>query len=263
MLPIARSDPLASAVADGAAFRRRTVADVTALVPRRRTEDVAARLLERYLRAIARRAAITYADPDGRLLGAVDVGATIDAVLARTQPIVATYWIDDALGVAVLPFVHPAFARLLASVTCVIDDTFAGRAAGRYLERIDGQYALLGVPGAPERLAQVHALMARGSSCAFPVDGGGPYHAVGTGIVTLAASLRAALLPIAAVVRPSVPSLHRSRVRIPLPRTRIGVVVGRPFSVERRDDRGAVAMRLKRALDHLGATARGATRRRA
>jgi lysophospholipid acyltransferase (LPLAT)-like uncharacterized protein len=60
--------------------------------------------------------------------------------------------------------------------------------------------------------------MTRRSSCAFPVDGGGPYRQVGTGIVTLAASLRAAIVPLAAVVRPAVPSLHGSRVRVPLPR---------------------------------------------
>src|SRR6185295_18092856 len=122
MLPIARCDPPARTIA----------ADDPVVLPRRRSEDAVARVLERYLRAVARRATVAYADESGRALDAADVAETVDRIVARRQPIVATYWIENALAVATLPFVEPAFARMLSAVTCVIDDTFAGRAAGRY-----------------------------------------------------------------------------------------------------------------------------------
>jgi len=251
MLPIARCEPPARTIAVREA----------AAVPERRAERVAAGLLDRYLRAVARRARVAYADENGRALAPADVDAHVDALIARPQPIVATYWIDNALGVALLPFVDTAFARLLSTVTCVIDDTFAGRVAGRLIEGIAGRCALLPLPGDPERLAQVHGLMTRRSSCAFPVDGGGPYRQVGTGIVTLAASLRAAIVPLAAVVRPAVPSLHGSRVRVPLPRARLGVVFGRPVAVGRDDDRRALAVRLRTTLNDLDTLARVVARR--
>jgi acyl carrier protein len=85
MLPIARCEPPARTIAVREA----------AAVPERRAERVAAGLLDRYLRAVARRARVAYADENGRALAPADVDAHVDALIARPQPIVATYWIDN------------------------------------------------------------------------------------------------------------------------------------------------------------------------
>lgn len=202
-----------------------------------------------------------YADARGDVLEAAAVDARLERLLAPAEPLIVTYWIEDALAVAVLPLVHRGFARMLSTVTCVVDDTFAGRVAGRYIDAIAGRYALLALPGNPDRLSQVHALMKRRSSCAFPVDGGGPYHEVGTGIISLALSLRASILTIAAVARPALPAVHASRVRLPFPRSTIAVAIGERLPVRRDEDRRAEALRLRAALDEVGTAVRAVQRR--
>src|SRR6266446_6363077 len=143
-------------------------------------ERGAARALTRYLCWTASRAHLECLDETGAPLDAGLADGRIVSAMTSGRPLIVTYWIADALAMALLPLIDPAFAELMASVTCVIDDTFAGRVAGRYIAHIDGRSLMLALPGNVERLRQVHALMKAGSSCAFPVDGGGPYGTVGT-----------------------------------------------------------------------------------
>lgn len=214
-------------------------------------ERVAGAILGRYLRGVAARSVVTYTDMGGQRLDAESAGDVIADLVASPTPLVVTYWIADALAVAMLPFVNEAFGELLRYVTCVVDDTFAGRAAGCFIDGIGGHATLVALPGNPERLRQVHALMRRRSSYAFPVDGGGPYREVGTGIIALATTLRATLVPIAAVARPALPPVHSSRVRLPMPRTRLSVGIGTPIQIAAERDRRVEAAHLRDALDRL------------
>jgi lysophospholipid acyltransferase (LPLAT)-like uncharacterized protein len=235
---------------DSAPFR------VAAHAPGGGAERLCAFVLGRYLHAIAGRGTVTYVDANGERVDVDAIDGVIANLLASSTPLIVTYWIADALAVAMLPIINDAFGTLLRSVTCVVDDTFAGRAAGRYIDGIGGRTMLVALPGEPERLRQVHALMRGRTSCAFPVDGGGPYREVATGIITLAMALRATVVPIAAVARPALPSIHRSRVRLPMPNAKLVVGVGEALRVAARPDRRLEASRLRESLDRLGGVIR-------
>jgi lysophospholipid acyltransferase (LPLAT)-like uncharacterized protein len=249
MLPIAR--PNVPPTHSRAELKIGSVGPELAIANASRIEEFAARLLCRYLRSTADRSCVVWCDAEGHIQDARAADEFIGRILANAQPLIATYWITDALAVALMPLVDGGFADLFSSVTCVVDDTFAGRVAGGYIERISGQYALLALPGDPERLRQVLALMKRRISCAFPVDGGGPYRQVGTGIISLSMALRASIVPIVAMTRPALPAIHPSKVRLPAPATTVFAAIGHPLPPVYDEDRHAQATRLRSALDRL------------
>lgn len=180
----------------------------------------------------------------------------LSALARRSQPIIITYYIADALGVAALGLMHRQFGDLMRSVRCLVDDTVAGRASGSLIAHLGGRIALLPCADDPDRMRAVSAVIKSGESCAFPVDGGGPYRHVGTGIVGLAASLRAAIMPIAAHATSAVVLAPQSRVRVPLPGSRIVGAMGAGVAVTRASDRRMVAVELKRTLDELAVAVR-------
>jgi lysophospholipid acyltransferase (LPLAT)-like uncharacterized protein len=97
--------------------------------------------------------------------------------------------------------------------------------------------------------------MRRGGSYAFAVDGGGPYSEVGNGVATLARTLKAFVVPLAAVAYPALPWPHRSRISFPLPRCRTTVAIGKPID-GLGADRQAVVAAIQAALEALGQTVR-------
>lgn len=190
-------------------------------------------------------------DAAGTFLAARDVDARLAGFARRPQPILLSYYIADALGVAALALVHPGFLALMRTLRCLVDDTFTGRVAGAIIEDLGGRFALLPRLDDPDRVRAVYEVIREGGSCAFPVDGGGPYRQVGTGVIGLAASLRATILPITVQVAPSFSLAPQSKVRVPTPRCRIVAGMGQPILVPRGTDRRATAAELKETLDVL------------
>ena len=168
------------------------------------------------------------------------------------------YYIEDALGVATLALMHAEFLALMRSLRCLVDQTVAGRVSGAIIEELGGRFTLLPRPGDPDRLRGVHAVIQEGGSCAFPVDGGGPYRQVGTGIVGLAASMNAAIVPIGVRVAPAAIFAPQSKVRVPWPRCRLVAAIGDDIRVRRGADRRAAAAALRGALDDLSVAVRRA-----
>ncbi len=190
-------------------------------------------------------------DAGGAFLDTRDVDARLAAYGRRVQPLLLSYYIADALGVAALALVHPGFLALMRTLRCLVDDTLTGRVSGAIIEDLGGRFALLPRLDDPDRVRAVYEVIREGGSCAFPVDGGGPYRQVGTGVIGLAASLRATILPIAVQVAPSFSLAPQSRVRVPAPRCRIVAAMGEPIPAVRGADRRATAARLKETLDVL------------
>jgi hypothetical protein len=168
------------------------------------------------------------------------------------ERLVATYWIDNALPFATLSFAHPGLVAFAKTFRFLIDDTFGGRLSGYSIGSVGGRYAMLALPGDPQRLKQVSAVIHEGSSCIFPVDGGGPYREAGTGIVGLAVALKAPIVPLSVQASRAWIFPHRSRIRVPLPGGRIVVGVGDAIAVDKSDPRRTIAERVKHALDHMG-----------
>jgi lysophospholipid acyltransferase (LPLAT)-like uncharacterized protein len=171
-----------------------------------------------------------------------------------------TYWIGDALAVATLACIHPAFLAVMREFRCVVDDTIGGRISASLVGRLGGTCTLLPLPGDPERLRRVHGLIVDRASCAFPVDGGGPYRRVGTGLIGLASALQASIVPLAVHAFPSVPVTPWSRVRLPLLGSRVVCGMGELIPVQPQSDRRAVAEKVRDTLETLGRLARHSMR---
>lgn len=215
-----------------------------------------ARMVEPYLHWIARSSEWAWTDSQGRLIDGTQVDPRLASLTARGQPFILSYYIADALGVATLGLMHVEFRRVMRGLRCLVDDTLAGRVSGALVEHLGGRFALLPRPGDPDRLRGVQGVIRSGGSCAFPVDGGGPYREVGTGIIGLAASLNAAIVPLAVRVTPAVVFAPQSRVRVPLPGCRAVAAMGDDIPVARGGDRRAAAAALKHALDALSVAVR-------
>ncbi len=205
-----------------------------------------------YLASVARRSSCQWVDAAGKPLVHSDVqrfAATLNDPQQRT---ILSYWISDVLTVAMLPLLSPVFAEAVPGFRCLIDDTLGGRIGGHYIASVGGTYARLPLPDDPMRLTEVQKLLAEGGSYAFPVDGGGPYRKVGTGLIGLALGLRATIMPLAAWPTRGTTVGPQSRVRMPLPGARVIAAIGAPIVVQRKGDRQASARSVERALDALG-----------
>jgi len=216
------------------------------------------RVLGAYAHIVARSVTCRWADARGRLL---DDEALLSAFsCASERPAVAVYWIRDALSVVILPYARPVFRRILSGYRLLPDNTLGGRASAAYFRDLGGRYRLLALPGSRERLRQLAEVIREPVSCAFAVDGGGPYGHVGTGLVGLAVAINARILPIAVVATPAFVAAPYSRVRIPLPGSRIAGVVGDSIAVRRHVDRRHVAEEVKNSLNAIGEAARALAR---
>jgi len=169
----------------------------------------------------------------------------------REKPTILSYYIADALGVATLALVHDEFLQWMRSLRCIVDDTLTGRVSAAIVESLGGRFTVLPLPGDPERVQGVYGIIRARGACAFPVDGGGPYREVGTGVVGLAASLGATIVPVSVRLAPELSFAPQSRVRVPTPRCRLVVAMGDEVRVGREADRRALAAALKGTLDEL------------
>jgi hypothetical protein len=160
------------------------------------------------------------------------------------------------LPFATLSFANAGLLAFARRFRFLIDDTLGGRLSGYSIASVGGRYAMLALPGNPLRLKQVSAVIAERGSCIFPVDGGGPYREVGTGIIGLAASLRAAIVPLSVQASRTLTFPHRSRLRVPLPGGRIVVGLGEPIMVRKDTPRRETAAAVKQSLDRIEALAR-------
>jgi hypothetical protein len=208
----------------------------------------------RYLRGVAHAMQMRWVDGLGNPLAATDIAARLVSLSRRSQPLVMTYYIEDALGVATLALLDAEFLTLMRSLRCVVDDTVAGRVSGVIIERLGGRYAVLPCAGHPDRVRGVYDIIRAGEPCSFPVDGGGPYRQVGTGVIGLAASLHAAILPLAVRLTRSMTFAPQSKVRVPVRGSRLIAAMGDPIRIMRGTDRHAATTALKHALDRLSLT---------
>ena len=221
-------------------------------------EVVIARALGAYLGWVARSSKWAWVDSRGQGVDSDDVGRRFTGLARRGQALLLSYYIADALGVASLAFMDAEFLRSMRTLRCLVDDTVAGRVSGLLISRLGGRYALLPRLGDPDRLRAVHGVMTEGGSYAFPVDGGGPYCQVGTGVIGLAESLSAVIVPLSVRGVPAATFAPQSKVRVPLPSCRLVAAMGDEIRILPGDNRRAAAAALRGALDGLSVTVRNA-----
>lgn len=227
--------------------------------PLRASALAAGRMLQLYARIVGKRARCRWTDSRGRVLSDEDLLGAFGC-LGGTAPAIVVYWIRDAMAVVALPYARPAFRRIVEHIRLLPDDTISGRACAAYFQNIGGQFHLLALPGDHDRLRQLAKIIREPISCAFPVDGGGPYGRVGTGLVGLAAAIGARIVPISVWATPAIIAAPRSRVRIPLPSCRLVGVVADEIVVDRHSNRRLVAEQVRESLNNLGEIARTSSR---
>jgi lysophospholipid acyltransferase (LPLAT)-like uncharacterized protein len=83
------------------------------------------------------------------------------------------------------------------------------------------------------RLRALKGVVRSRPSAFLVIDGRGPYFSVGTGIVNLARTLNATIVPCAIASSPHLSLRGRTaRVQVPLPRSRVHLSLGRPVSFD-------------------------------
>jgi lysophospholipid acyltransferase (LPLAT)-like uncharacterized protein len=97
------------------------------------------------------------------------------------------------------------------------------------VHEIGGRLIPLSYSDPVERLRTLRWFLEARPPAFLAVDGHGPYYRIGAPFANLARSLSATVVPCAALARPHVtfPAL-RVRVSIPVPRSRLMLVLGRP-----------------------------------
>jgi lysophospholipid acyltransferase (LPLAT)-like uncharacterized protein len=218
-------------------------------------ESAAAHILEMYMGALARRGQCACVDARTRRLSAADLGQALGRGREDGRPLVIAYWVADAFAIMLALLAQPELREFLQPVRFLLDDTVGGRLSARFIERFRGHHITLKVAGDPTRLKQLRMVVAEGGSCAFAVDGGGPYFEVGTGTIALAVALGACVLPLAAQVHPAMPVAYASKVRLPLPGCRTIMAIGAPIPVSRSTDRARAAASVRESLVALRAVA--------
>lgn len=193
----------------------------------------------------------------------IDLTGELQALLEGRR-LLFVFWSADAMAFMLLPFVQSSLRRFLPELQFLFDDTIGGRLSAEFLRSLGGQSTILGLPGSPLRLERLRCVVADRRSCVFAVDGGGPYRRIGTGVVTLATTVGARIVPIAIRARPSIAITPFSHVAVPLPGCRVGAAFGPPIAVSRASDRRTVAEEvrqtlesLRRAAYHLAGTSQG------
>lgn len=228
--------------------------------PVARLENAFARLERAYLERIAPATSCICVDREGRKLEDEQVREALRHGEASTCFV---YWIADAMSVALLPFVHPVFRDIPRGVHFLFDDTFWGRVCARFQTGLGGECIVLARRGNPERLRQIRRLMVHDGSFALAVDGGGPYRSLGSGIVSLANALGAAIVPIAVHASPALRIALRSEVRLPCPRSSVAVALGKSIRVPHEAARSQVTEQVRLELDELRSLVLAAPLRRA
>ena len=236
------------------AFRDQEALELHSATPRG-IETLAAGAFLRYLRVVARRSALCVIDVEGRALDARAVQAALCERTPGGRPVIVVYWGADAVAVALLPFLSRAFLDATRSRRFLFDETFGGRVCAALIGQFGAQCAMLARAGHPQRLEQLVKVMRHGGALAFAVDGGGPYFRVGSGVGSLARTLKAIVVPVAAVPSRAVRWVHRSGISFPLPFGEIRAAIGRPVDGLHRNRR-EVASEIEASLHALAKVVR-------
>ncbi len=177
----------------------------------------------------------------------------LEQVLARNQKAVVVFWHGGYL---------PLFTLLQGRGGCVfVSRSRRGEVICGICRRFGYECVQVPEHAGAQALELMCSKMSHHSLAGLAVDGPrGPYHLVKPGAIRLASSLGASLLPVAAASRRSWVLRRRwDRMAIPLPFSRICLVVGPPLTVEPALGGEPVAAwtgRLHEALEEAGRRAK-------
>lgn len=183
-----------------------------------------------------------------------DVGEVgrIDTLLAGDSRFFLTFWHGKYL---------PLFATLRGRRAAVVSSTsFRGSVIARICT-LSGYHSIqIDDRGGTRSSGQLRAALAGQQAAALVVDGPlGPYHLVKRGSIRLASELGWPLVPLSVASSPKIVMKERwDRMEVPLPFSRVAVVVGEPIIVPAALDEAGIdacANLVRAAMESLDAAA--------
>jgi lysophospholipid acyltransferase (LPLAT)-like uncharacterized protein len=192
---------------------------------------IAATALCRYLRTIGPSLRISFLLPDGYICNGENprIHTFLDEQRAK-GPVIYALWIRDHVSLLSIGFASPFFRRLAQEFAFVADDSFGGLVMQSAVSSLGAKVLPVSVQDPATRLRSLRTVVQERASTFLAVDGHGPYFTVSPGLVSLAKSIGAAVVPFAALAEPSVSMTNlRVSVSLPLPKSYILGSFGEPF----------------------------------
>jgi lysophospholipid acyltransferase (LPLAT)-like uncharacterized protein len=181
-----------------------------------------------YLRLIGRSLRVAFSFPDGAVCGGDD--PCISELFEKQRqdgPVIYALWISDHVALLSIGFASSFLRRLAQRFAFVTDDSFGGLVMQSAVTELGARILPVSVQDAAARLRSLRTVVQEKCSAFVAVDGHGPYFTVPPGLVSLAKSIGAAVVPCAVLTVPAVRMTNfRVSVALPLPRSRVLSTLG-------------------------------------
>jgi lysophospholipid acyltransferase (LPLAT)-like uncharacterized protein len=226
-----------------------------------RTARVTSSLLCAYLKSIRHSLRIAVALPNGTI--SVDADGSLEHFIRAQQavgPAIYSLWTRDQINLLSVGFSSQSFGIFARRFKYFADDSFGGVVMHAAIAKLGAPVITISDRDAASRLRRLKSVISSRPSAFLVVDGRGPYFKVGTGIVNLASTMKATVVPCAVASWPYL-ALRGvvARVHVPLPQSRILLSFGQPVAFETQQA-GARAFHAAAALEQSLLSLSSATR---
>lgn len=201
--------------------------------------SASARLTEFYLCAVARtvstRLLIENVPVDTAPESKSGSGAHLSRLI-QSSSLLLPFWNAHSL-MLVTAYLSSSILREAGRwVQAVADDSPGGRITSLLFARIGLIGRSLSIASPEQRLEDLRAILTLRPSLVMAADSHGPYRAISAGMARIVRCYAGNVRPISVACTRSVPIFRRIRMRVPLPRARIVVAVGRLFGEAAPDE---------------------------
>jgi lysophospholipid acyltransferase (LPLAT)-like uncharacterized protein len=185
--------------------------------------SIASAVLCGYLRSVGRSLRVAFSFPGGAVCSGNDPCISEFFEKQRQDgPVIYALWISDHVALLSIGFASSFLRRLAQRFAFVADDSFGGLVMRSAVTALGARILPVSVQDATARLRSLRLVVQERSSTFVAVDGHGPYFTVPPGLVSLAKSIGAAVVPFAVLTVPAVRMTNfRVSVALPLPRSRV------------------------------------------
>jgi lysophospholipid acyltransferase (LPLAT)-like uncharacterized protein len=191
-------------------------------------------LLCAYLQRIGSSLRVGTALPEGPLTVGIDDSLEHFVRVQRgLGPVIYTLWTNDQINLLSIGFSSQAYALFARRFEYFADDSFGGIVMQTAIARLRAPVIAISERDPAARLRALKIVVNSRPSAFLVVDGRGPYFQVGTGIVNLASTMNATIVPCAVASWPHLPIRGRSaRLHIPLPKSQVLLALGVPLTLD-------------------------------
>jgi len=213
------------------------------------TAKATSSLLYAYLKSIGSSLRVAVVLPDGRIPGEGDdaIDRFIDAQ-QKLGPAIFSLWTVDQINLLSVGFASQTFAVFDRRFEYFADDSFGGVLMRTVVTKLGAPVIAISERDPAARLRRLRSVISSRPSAFLVVDGRGPYFKIGTGVVNLASTMRATIVPCVATSWPYLPLRGTvARVHLPLPKSRVLLSFGQPTTFDARQA-GARAPQEAKAL---------------